>query len=231
MGLYPFRPLSVPPIAHATTHEDGQADEINVDGLAGDLADAQDPKTHAATHATGQADALAITAIGGDAAGTARPPTNHAANHISGGDPITVGDLGGDAAGTARPPTAHAGSHATGQSDAMSVTDIGGDAAGTARPPTTNVKAKTFADTGYNAIVDDSLYVDASGGVTSIVLPTAVAGNKGRRIQIKKTDSSVNNVSVTVNGGGNIDGSATFAWNSQYASYTFESDGIQWWLV
>lgn len=200
MGLYPFRPLSAPPIAHATTHEDGQADEINVGGLAGDLADPQDPKTHAATHATGQADALAITAIGGDAAGTARPPTNHAANHISGGDPITVGDLGGDAAGTAR-------------------------------PPTTNVKAKTFADTGYNAIVDDSLYVDASGGVTSIVLPTAVVGNKGRRIQIKKTDSSVNNVSVTVNGGGNIDGAATFAWNSQYASYTFESDGIQWWLV
>lgn len=158
------------PGAHGTSHQYSGSDEINVNNLSGDLADAQDPKTHAATHATGQADALAITAIGGDAAGTARPPT-------------------------------------------------------------ANVKAKTFADTGYNAIIDDSLYVDASGGVTSIVLPTAVVGNKGRRIQIKKTDSSVNNVSVTVNGGGNIDGAATFAWNSQYASYTFESDGIQWWLV
>lgn len=94
-----------------------------------------------------------------------------------------------------------------------------------------NVKAKTFADTGYNAIVDDSLYVDASGGVTSIVLPTAVVGNKGRRIQIKKTDASVNAVNVTVTGGGNIDGAATDPVSSQYESHTYESDGAQWWLI
>lgn len=92
-------------------------------------------------------------------------------------------------------------------------------------------KSKTFADTGYSALVEDSLYVDASGGTTSIVLPTAAAGNSGRRIQIKKTDSSVNAVNVTVTGGGNIDGAATDAISAQYESHTYESNGTQWWLI
>jgi len=47
------------PATHATTHEDGGADEINVGGLSGDLADPQDPKGHGATHAAGGSDSLA----------------------------------------------------------------------------------------------------------------------------------------------------------------------------
>jgi len=47
------------PATHATTHEDGGADEITVTGLSGDLADPQDPKSHASTHAVGGADSLA----------------------------------------------------------------------------------------------------------------------------------------------------------------------------
>jgi hypothetical protein len=47
------------PATHASTHEDGGADEITVTGLSGDLADAQEPKTHASTHAAGGTDSLA----------------------------------------------------------------------------------------------------------------------------------------------------------------------------
>jgi hypothetical protein len=43
---------------HATTHQDGQPDEINVTGLSGVLADAQTPATHAASHTAGAADPI-----------------------------------------------------------------------------------------------------------------------------------------------------------------------------
>lgn len=43
--------------AHASQHEDGGSDEISVQGLSGDLADAQDPKTHGdAAHSAAYAD-------------------------------------------------------------------------------------------------------------------------------------------------------------------------------
>ena len=43
---------------HASRHENGGADEINVGGLSGLLADPQTPLAHASTHETGGADAL-----------------------------------------------------------------------------------------------------------------------------------------------------------------------------
>ena len=43
---------------HNTRHESGGVDEINVNGLSGDLADAQDPKAHSDTHGYGGTDEL-----------------------------------------------------------------------------------------------------------------------------------------------------------------------------
>lgn len=57
---------------HATRHENGGADEINVAGLNGELADPQPPKTHASTHARGGADA-----IDGDILDVTFVPTNY----------------------------------------------------------------------------------------------------------------------------------------------------------
>jgi len=54
------------PTAHASTHENGGADEINVGGLSGELADPQPPKTHAASHKHGGADEVASAAAGAD---------------------------------------------------------------------------------------------------------------------------------------------------------------------
>jgi len=59
------------PATHGSTHQDGGADEINVAGLSGDLADPQDPKTHGSTHSNGGADELTVENLGtGGAAGT-----------------------------------------------------------------------------------------------------------------------------------------------------------------
>jgi hypothetical protein len=44
------------PNAHNTTHQNGGADEINVGGLSGELADNQPPKNHAANHTDGTDD-------------------------------------------------------------------------------------------------------------------------------------------------------------------------------
>jgi hypothetical protein len=46
------------PTLHASTHENGGADEISVAGLSGVLADPQTPTTHEATHENGGADEL-----------------------------------------------------------------------------------------------------------------------------------------------------------------------------
>lgn len=48
------------PNAHASTHENGGADEISVSGLSGTLADAQTPTSHASTHQSGGADSIKL---------------------------------------------------------------------------------------------------------------------------------------------------------------------------
>lgn len=50
--------------AHATRHENGGSDEINVGGLSGDLADAQDPKTHVTSHHQDAADEAIVENLG-----------------------------------------------------------------------------------------------------------------------------------------------------------------------
>lgn len=52
---------------HSLRHEDGGADELDLTGLSGDLADAQDPKTHAGTHTAGGSDPLDPEALDGSA--------------------------------------------------------------------------------------------------------------------------------------------------------------------
>ncbi|MDY6888280.1 MAG: hypothetical protein SVV88_11675 [Pseudomonadota bacterium] len=46
------------PSAHASSHQNGGSDEINVAGLSGELADNQPPKAHKTSHQSGGSDAL-----------------------------------------------------------------------------------------------------------------------------------------------------------------------------
>lgn len=91
----------------------------------------------------------------------------------------------------------------------------------------------------------DGVKGDASGGAFTVTLPDAAAIN-GRKVSVKKTDSSANAVSVaamtgavldSVRGGSGaadqtIDGSTTpIAITTQWLSLTFESDGTNWIII
>jgi hypothetical protein len=84
------------PTTHGTTHQNGGSDELNVEGLSGDLADAQDPKSHSTTHENGGGDELAVDGLSGDLA-DAQDPKAHTSTHTrQGSDTVAVDELGGD---------------------------------------------------------------------------------------------------------------------------------------
>ncbi|NBX65895.1 MAG: hypothetical protein EBQ96_02755 [Proteobacteria bacterium] len=78
----------------------------------------------------------------------------------------------------------------------------------------------------------DTYLMSSFGGVKTVRLPPANAANAiGRIVHIKKIDVSSNAVNVTVQGGGNIDGSSTAALTAQYQSISAVSNGAQWFLI
>lgn len=73
---------------HSARHESGGADEINVGGLSGDLADAQDPKSHDnASHTTNYADDAHDHSVTGEGAQDISPNSVDASSQL---DPPTV---------------------------------------------------------------------------------------------------------------------------------------------
>lgn len=88
------------PAVHATTHQNGGADEISVAGLSGLLADGQTPLTHHVSHETGGSDAITALAASVITTGTiasARLPARIGAVGLiidGGGSAITTGVKG-----------------------------------------------------------------------------------------------------------------------------------------
>ena len=78
--------------------------------------------------------------------------------------------------------------------------------------------------------VNDVVLVSASGGAVTITLPPA-SGNSGVVFSVKKTDASVNAVTVDGNGAETIDGAATYALTAQYQTVTVVCTGTSWAVV
>lgn len=76
---------------------------------------------------------------------------------------------------------------------------------------------------------DRVILADATAGGFTVTLPSAVGRHGQQPLTVKRT-SAANNVTVA-SAGGNIDGAATAVLTTQYASYTFVSDGALWWIV
>lgn len=57
-------PMGPAPAAHHTTHEDGGMDELDLTGLSGILGDIQPVDTHATSHQKGEPDAIEISNLG-----------------------------------------------------------------------------------------------------------------------------------------------------------------------
>jgi len=77
---------------------------------------------------------------------------------------------------------------------------------------------------------DDVVLCDATGGIFTVNLPTAV-GIAGVKKTVKKIDSSGNAITVDPSGAQTIDGAATHSLSSQWAKVTVMSDGANWQIV
>jgi hypothetical protein len=89
-------PPPPPPVAlHAGQHEDGGADEVNIDGLSGQAAEPQTPANHKTSHQVGGTDQLDVTGLPGTLA-TPQPIWAHSSTHEEGGtDKVNVDGLHG----------------------------------------------------------------------------------------------------------------------------------------
>jgi hypothetical protein len=80
------------------------------------------------------------------------------------------------------------------------------------------------------AAADETILVNASGGVVTITLPTAV-GVAGKVYTVKKIDSSTNAVTVATTSSQTIDGVTTYSLANQYGGVNVQSDGSNWYII
>jgi hypothetical protein len=76
-----------------------------------------------------------------------------------------------------------------------------------------------------------TVLVDASGGARTITLYASGSGVSGFSVNVKKIDSSANNVVVVVSGGGNIDGTTSSVIGTQWGSGNFRTNSSQWYTL
>lgn len=91
---------------------------------------------------------------------------------------------------------------------------------------------KAFADTGYVvAAADDTAFWNCGGGSCTTTLPTPV-GAGGRELVFKRTDTSVNTLTLTP-AAGQIEGAAFYVvlGGAGRASVTVRSDNSNWWII
>lgn len=74
------------------------------------------------------------------------------------------------------------------------------------------------------------ILVNASSGNRTVTLPSPAA-NARRMFTVKKIDSSGNTVTLSVDGGANIDGSTTYVLSSQWQTVAVQSNGTQYYVL
>lgn len=93
---------------------------------------------------------------------------------------------------------------------------------------------KTDTDDSQNTFTDGQgrkyWFVDTSGGNVTITLPDASDATPDTAFVVKRTTGGVNTLTIAT-GGGNIDGAATKSMPTQYDTFTFVSDGSNYWIV
>ena len=82
----------------------------------------------------------------------------------------------------------------------------------------------------YTATLTDAMIlVDATGGAVTITMPAATT--PGQFYLIKKTDISINAVTISRAGADLLDGSTTVALATQFSARILISDGTSRWYV
>lgn len=109
--------------AHKIRHQNAGADEINVGGLSGELADNQPPKEHKTSHQNTGGDEINVGGLSGLLA-DGQTPLGHKVSHQNGGgDEIDVVGLSGLLA-DGQTPLAHKTNHESGGADAIKLDDL-----------------------------------------------------------------------------------------------------------
>lgn len=106
--------------------------------------------------------------------------------------------------------------------------DLALSAAGVAIDGSSSSKEVTASETLLTT--DRLVFVDASSGAVTVTLPPADDVGSWR-ISIKKTDSSVNAVTVDADGSETIDGATTVSLPNQYDSVTISSFNSEWHIL
>lgn len=93
---------------------------------------------------------------------------------------------------------------------------------------------KTDTDDGQNTFTDGQgnkyWFADTTSANVTITLPDAADVTPDIIYTVKRISGGVNTLTVQT-GGGNIDGAASQTINTQYASYSYVSDGSNWWII
>ena len=85
--------------------------------------------------------------------------------------------------------------------------------------------------TTYPATIDDhTILCDATSAAFTVTLP-AVATSTGTILQIKKTDSSANAVTIDGNASETIDGATTQILSTQWDCLTIQCNGTSWYII
>ncbi len=77
---------------------------------------------------------------------------------------------------------------------------------------------------------DRTILCDCTSNAVTINLP-AVAASEGRKLEIKKIDSSGNAVTIDASGSETIDGATTKTLSSQWASRSIKTNGTAWFII
>jgi len=95
-----------------------------------------------------------------------------------------------------------------------------------------NISTAWVSKTGAYTITtaDSTISADGTSAAFNVTLPTAV-GNTGREFVIKKIDSSINVITVNTTSSQTIDGSTTYALNSQWKYVRVQSNGTNWIII
>ncbi len=89
---------------------------------------------------------------------------------------------------------------------------------------TLNITAKT---TTYTATIDDDVITCSTGSAWTLTLPAASTAT-GKVLEIKKTSSDFNALTIDGNASETIDGATTIKINTQYESMIIMCDGSNW---
>jgi hypothetical protein len=73
-------------------------------------------------------------------------------------------------------------------------------------------------------------FIDTSGGNVTVNLPDAGDVTADTIFTVKRKTGGANTLTVQ-SASGNIDGAATHSIPTQYASYSYVSDGVDYWII